>query len=123
MSGGTKRKSTETAAKTTLKPRGRGGEIDDKCAFREEIDLASVRADAATDLSRGQILDVVLHHEGEYETAVCRARSPRRIVGTLASILGLDRLIACMREGHRYEARILLIRGTYCRVLVDRVPK
>jgi hypothetical protein len=123
MSGGTKRKRTETSTRAASKASAESDGDDHKCAFHEEIDLASVRADVAAHLKRNDVLDVAMHREGEYETAVCRTRSPRKIVGTLANVVGLDRLIACMRTGHQYEARIVLIRSTHCRVLVDRVPK
>ncbi|WP_162560743.1 hypothetical protein [Methylobacterium durans] len=69
------------------------------------------------------VLDVILHRDEAFETAVCRTRPTADIAGSLAGIEGLDQLLGCLRAGHRYEARVMEVDRTRCRVLVERVTR
>ncbi|MEE8627059.1 MULTISPECIES: hypothetical protein [Methylobacterium] len=69
------------------------------------------------------MLDVILHRDDAFETAVCRTRPTAQIAGSLAGIEGLDQLLGCLRAGHRYEARVIEVDRTRCHVLVERVTR
>jgi hypothetical protein len=102
-------------------PGGGGG--PDPCDLRYDTDLTGVRAPVLAVVRERDVLDVTLHREGPFETAVCRTRMAADIVGSLAGMEGLDQLLGCLRAGHRYEAKVIEVDRTRCRVLVERVTR
>lgn len=101
---------------------GLGGSAD-PCNLRYDTDLTGVRAPAVVTVRERDVLDVTLHREDPFETAVCRTRPAADIVGSLAGMEGLDQLLGCLRAGHLYEARVIEVDRTRCRVLVERVTR
>lgn len=100
-----------------------GGGGADPCDLRYDTDLTGVRAPAAATVRERDVLDVALHREGPFETAVCSTRTAAEIVGSLAGMEGLDQLLGCLRAGHRYEALVVEVDRTRCRVLVEPVAR
>lgn len=91
------------------------------CDIHLEVDLAGVRSDVISALSLGDVLDVVLRAIEGYEAVACLDRPGGRIAGTLANVEGLDRMIGCLRTGHRYLAVVTELGSLRCRVQVDPV--
>ncbi|KQT70262.1 hypothetical protein ASG51_14545 [Methylobacterium sp. Leaf465] len=91
------------------------------CDIHFDVDLAGVRAEIVSGLAPGDELDVVLRPLGGYEAVACVERQAGRIAGTLANVEGIDRMIGCLRAGHRYVAVIVELGALRCRVLVDPV--
>lgn len=101
---------------------GGGGPGSDPCDLRYDVDLTGTTVAALAPIVLHDVLDVQLHVDREFETAVCRSRPAGDYVGSLANIEGLDQLLGCLRAGHRYEAEVADIERTRCRVIVGRVP-
>lgn len=90
----------------------------DECDVGFVVDLSGVRTAAAAALSVGDALAVLLRRSGGQEVVACVSPSSGAIVGTLANVRGLDRMIACLRSGRTYAARVVQAGSHSCRVSV-----
>lgn len=91
------------------------------CDIHLDIDLASVRAVVISELEAGDELDVALRSVEGYEAVACLQRPAGDVAGTLANVEGLDRLIGCLKAGHRYQAIVTEVGPLRCHVVVDPV--
>ena len=100
-----------------------GGPVGDGtgCDIHLSVDLASVRAVVISGLRTGDDLDVALRSVEGYEAVACLHRPSGGVAGTLANVEGLDRLIGCLKAGHRYRAIVTEVGPLRCHVVVDPV--
>jgi len=93
--------------------------VGDDCNLVFDVDLTSLRP-AVRDVTLGEMLDVDLAAEQDFDAVVCKRRADGAIVGSLAAFQGLSDLVGCMKRGHRYSAVIVKLGRTACRVHVTR---
>lgn len=94
----------------------------DPCDLIIELDLSGVRTAALSGIAVGEILDVVISRSGGFEAAVVRSRRGA-IVGSLASVEKIDRLLRCLRDGVAYEGEVTEVERTRCRAVIRRAGR
>jgi hypothetical protein len=104
--------------------RSRGGAavptvVGDGCDLQISSDLVGVRTQVSAALTVGATLIVSLLARGPVRSVVC-ATDRDEIVGTLAAVRGLSKLIGCIENGVEYVADVEFASATRCAVRVFR---
>ncbi|HTE89300.1 MAG TPA: hypothetical protein VK639_10120 [Terriglobales bacterium] len=96
-----------------------GGQPDiDPCDIVFETILSSVDVSELGRASAGEVLQVETVLEQQIER-LCVKRG-NATVGVIANPRGTE-VLACMKRGNHYVARVIDVRGNHCRVRVERM--
>ncbi len=97
------------------------GDTNTDCDFKVVTTLQSTRASELATINPGESLPVCLVNDGGYRVVACVHPATGKVVGSLAGIPGIGRLIKCIENGESYAVDVVLIQGGHCEVFLHKV--